>query len=457
VQRLLIRPLESLLLITVIFLTFHGFTAAAVARQWRRGEALLPGILEALPLAFILATGLLALHLLLLWRGVRQEQLILPLAGLLIVLGSIMIWRLRPSAGWQQVSRGFIPGVLIVAVLIIWPTIIERIRRDLPVTISLIGLLLLLLTAFVGVVDEAGARLAIRLGPLPPIQTSEIIKLALIIFLAWYIESEGAAATARARHLIGGLRLPALRYFIPGALFVLMATLALVRMADYGAIVILGALFLAMLYAGFQPRIFLTIAAIGFALSLVTGFILAAAWEAPTVIRHRFIAFLDPWSSQPVMIDGQAAGYTVAQGPGYQIQQAIYALLRGDVTGAGLGWGYPGFIPLPHSDFIFAPIMEELGLMGALAILACFAILLLRILRVALLLPAGQLFERLLLVGIAVHLSAQLFVMVGGTVNLIPVTGVTVPFLSQGGMALVVNMAEVGFALALAQRLGVGP
>lgn len=457
-QRLFSRPVESLLLAVVIFLAFHGFFLTAVVRQWRRAESLLPAVSEGLVLASILAGGLLAIHLLLIWRGIQQEQLLLPLMGLLVVVGCIMIWRLRPPAAWQQITRGFLPGLLAVAVLVLRPTLVERIRRDLPVTISLVGLALLLLTAFAGIVDETGARLAVRLGPLPAIQTTEIIKLALIIFLAWYIESEGAAAEGRARLLLGGLRLPAIRYFIPGALFVLMATLALVRMADFGAILILGALFLAMLYAGFQPRIFLTIAAIGLLLSILTGLALAATWQVPDVIEQRFIAFLDPWSSEPLLVGGQPTRFTIAQGPGYQIQQAIYALLRGGLSGTGLGWGSPGLVPLPHSDFIFAPLMEELGMVGALAILAGFAILLLRILRVALLLPPGQLFERLLLVGIAVHLSSQLFVMVGGTVNLFPVTGVTVPFLSQGGMAMMVNLAEVGLALALAQRIpGVAP
>src|SRR5690606_29334098 len=124
-------------------------------------------------------------------------------------------------------------------------------------------LILLLATAFVGAPDEAGARLALRLGPLPPIQTSEVVKLALIIFLAWYIERVGEEAEGRARPVAGWLRLPDLRYFVPGLLFVAIAALALVRMSDFGAILIIGALFVGMLYAGFQPRIFLTIAAIG--------------------------------------------------------------------------------------------------------------------------------------------------------------------------------------------------
>jgi cell division protein FtsW (lipid II flippase) len=110
-------------------------------------------------------------------------------------------------------------------------------------------------TAIFGVVDETGARLALKVGPLPPIQTSEMIKFALVIFLAWFIDREGEQVEGRARVVLGWLRLPAIRYFIPGILFVSMATLALVQMSDFGAVLILGFLFAAMLYAGFETRL----------------------------------------------------------------------------------------------------------------------------------------------------------------------------------------------------------
>jgi cell division protein FtsW (lipid II flippase) len=368
-----------------------------------------------------------------------------------------MLWRLRPSwAVWQQLSRGYIPGIIAIALLVAFPGLVERVRRDWPVLVSLTGLALLLTTAFVGVTDEAGARLALKAGPLPAIQTSEVIKLCLIVFLAWYLESEGEAAEGRARSL-GWLRLPAIRYLAPGTLFVALATLALVKMSDFGAILILCFLFLTMLYAGLDAHIFVTVVTIGLALSLFAGFILVVFWRVPPVIQHRFVAFVDPWSDAPLLVNGQPTGITIAQGPGYQIQQAIYAIVDGGIAGTGLGLGTPENVPLAHSDFAFAAIAEEFGASGALAVLTCFAILLLRILRVAVMLPAGQVFERLLLVGIAGHLLAQVFVMVGGTVNLLPVTGVTVPFLSQGGMALSINLTEVGLALTLSQRLEVEP
>jgi cell division protein FtsW (lipid II flippase) len=228
-------------------------------------------------------------------------------------------------------------------------------------------------------------------------------------------------------------------------------------MSDFGAILILGSLFLAMLYAGFQPAVFMPIVLIGLVLSLLMALFLTFVWEVPAVIQYRVAAFLDPWSQQQLVVDGQPIDLTIAEGPGYQIQQSVYALIAGGLTGTGLGFGTPEYIPLAHSDFIFAPIVEEMGVLAALAILALYAVLLLRLLRLAILLPEGQIFERLLLVGITVHLFTQIFVMIGGTVNLLPLTGVTVPFLSQGGMAMMVNLAEMGLALSLAQRLGERP
>ncbi|MGW8251551.1 MAG: FtsW/RodA/SpoVE family cell cycle protein, partial [Anaerolineales bacterium] len=353
---------------------------------------------------------------------------------------------------WQQVLRGLLPGLFVITFFILRPDWVENLRRW-AVPISLVGLALPIATAIFGQTDETGVRLALKIGPLPPIQTSEFVKLALIIFLAWYIEKQGEKVEGRAVPVLDWLRMPSLSYFIPGTLFVVLATLALVGMSDFGAVLVLGVLFVAMLYAGFETRIFSTVVAIGLGLALLVGLVLYFTWEVPVVIRYRFLAFLDPWSQEMIMIDGQPAGVTVSQGPGYQIQQAIYAIAAGGISGTGLGFGSPEYIPLAHSDFIYAALLEEMGFIIGFAVLILFAVLLLRILRLALLLPKGQVFERLLCIGICFQLFAQVFIMVGGTLNLIPLTGLTVPFLSQGGAALLVYLSEVGILLALVRRL----
>lgn len=451
-RRLTARPIEVALLLLVIALLLLGFSMAAIAEQLNQQAEPLLVFPDVLRVPAMVAASLFVIHFLLLWRSGSQAQLLWPAAGILVTIGMIMIFRLRGTAGvWQQFTRGWVPGVVLIAALLVFPRLLEWIRRA-AIPISIGGLLLLIATAFFGVADETGARLALQIGPLPAVQTSEVIKLALIIFLAWYIEQVGEEAEGRARP-VGWLRLPSFKYFIPGLVFVGVAALALVLMSDFGAILIIGSLFIAMLYAGFQPRVFGTIALIGLVLFTVLIIFLALFWSPPDVIRHRVVAFMDPWSEEPLIVNGQPSNITVAEGPGYQIQQAIYAVTAGGLTGTGLGFGTPYFVPLAHSDFIFAAIVEEFGGLVALAIFAFFAVLLLRLLRLGMMLPAGQVFERLLLVGIGVHLFMQLFVMAGGTLNLLPLTGITIPFLSQGGVALMVNLLEVGIGLTLAGRL----
>jgi cell division protein FtsW (lipid II flippase) len=438
------RIVEALLLVIATLLTFQGFIMVAIAGQIRQEGSpwvALPGALLP-PLVF--AIVFFTLHFLLRLQRVEVDQIMLPVIAFLVAIGLVMIWRLRGAEGvWQQILRGLLPGCLLAGFLIVKPGNVEWLRRW-AVPISLAGLMLPFATALFGVVDETGSRLSLKLGFLPPIQTSELIKVALIVFLAWYAEREGRTAQGRATPWLGWLRLPAIRYLIPGALFVLMASLALVQMSDYGAVLILSFIFVGMLYAGFETRIFAAITVLGLALALLVGFVLANTWDVPTVIRYRFLAFSDPWSQETIVLDGISAGVTIAQGPGYQIQQAVYAVIAGGLTGRGLGFGSPDYVPLAHSDFIFVAILEELGAVIGFAVLILFAVVLLRILRVAVLLPSGQVFERLLLTGISIHLFTQVFVMAGGALNLFPMTGVTVPFLSQGGVALIVNLAEVG-------------
>ena len=446
------RYTEALLLALIWVIASLGFWMVTAAQHVQQEQSLLPDAALALLPPLVLVAALFSVHLALSLRGVQMEQVLLPIAGLLVAIGLVMIYRLQGFSGaWQQLTRGLLPGVLMMHVLIAWPRLLERLRQW-ALLISLLGLLLPFATALFGEVDESGARLALKLGPLPAIQTSEIIKLALVIFLAWFIEREGLKAEGRARPILGWLRLPGLQYFVPGGLFTAFATLSLVAMADFGAVLILGCLFVAILYAGFETRIFATVALIGVVLALVAGLALALTWDLPTVIRYRFMAYQDPWSSAMIMIDGQPAGITVSEGPGYQIQQAIYAVIAGGLAGTGLGFGSPEYVPLAHSDFIYAAIVEEMGAAIGICVLILFTILLLRILRAALILPDGQVFERLLLIGVGVHLFTQVFIMVGGTLNLIPTTGITIPFMSLGGTAVMVNLTEIGFVLSAIRR-----
>jgi cell division protein FtsW (lipid II flippase) len=447
------RTTEAVLLIFVFLAGILGFGLLVTGMQVAQGQNPLAGLPTAVLPPLVIGATAFGLHALLRRRQTNAEQLILPIVALLLTIGMLMIWRLRGPAGvWQQISRGLLPGAALAAAFILKPDLLERTRRWALLIVAL-GVILPILTALFGEVDESGARLALKLGPLPAVQPAEVIKLTLIIFLAWYIDRHGRRVEGRARPFLGWLRLPGLHNFLPGILVVSLATLALVQMSDFGAVLVLGIIFLGMVFAGFETRIFLTISIIGVCLAVVAGLVLSFVWQVPNVIRLRFLAYQDPWSNEEIVLDGQPIGLTVSEGPGYQIQQSLNSVVAGGLTGTGLGFGKPEYVPLAHSDFIFAAIVEELGSVTGLAVLFLFILLIMRITRVALLLPSSQVYERLLLIGIGIHFFIQVIIMVGGTLNLLPLTGITIPFLSLGGMALMVNLLEIGMVFSAVQRL----
>ena len=230
------RFTEAFLLVLVFIIALLGFSLLAIGMQVRQGGNPLAGLPGALLPPVVIGVTTAGLHALMRKRKMQVEQMVLPMTALLFTIGLLLIWRLQGAgAVWQQLVRGYLPGVAVVAVLIWKPFWVERIRRW-AIPICLVGLVLLVATSFLGIIDETGARLALQLGPLPAVQPSEIIKLSLVIFLAWYIDREGREAEGRAMPFLGWLRLPPIHYFLPGALFAALATLALVKMSDFGAV-----------------------------------------------------------------------------------------------------------------------------------------------------------------------------------------------------------------------------
>jgi cell division protein FtsW (lipid II flippase) len=446
------RPTEGLALLLIAVFAALSFFSVSAALNLRQGLDPLAGLADAMLPAAVVIAVLGLFHYFLSRQQLRSEQFLFPIVALLFVVGLVMIWRLLgPDGAWQQITRGLLPGLLAAAFLVAWPQTLRTLRL-LTIPISAAGLGFAVLTGLFGAVDETGARLALKLGPLPAMQASEPLKLVLILFLAWFIEKLGQAAKGRPRLWFGWLQLPPLRFFIPGVVFFFLAILSLVFMSDYGAVLILGCIFLTVLYAGLETRTFLTILGIGLALTLLLGLILALTWHVPAVIQYRFQAFQNPWSQEMILVGGQPSGVTIAQGPGYQIQQAIYAVVAGGLDGSGLGLGSPDYVPLAHSDFILAAVVEELGALIGIAVLILFGVLLLRIFRTVLRLSVVQVYERVLLCGIAAHLFTQVLIMAGGTLNLLPATGITIPFMSLGGTALLTNLVEIGLVLAVIRR-----
>jgi cell division protein FtsW (lipid II flippase) len=257
----------------------------------------------------------------------------------------------------------------------------------------------------------------------------ELVKLLLVVFLAGYLE-EYRELLALAGKRLGPLWLPPMPYLAPMLVMVLTVLSILAVQGDFGPALLLFTVMLVMLYAASGRRSYLVL---GLSLVVLGG---VGAARVVEHVRVRVDNWLDPWS--------QAAG------SGYQLVQALYALASGGVIGAGLDAGSPRYIPAVHTDFIIAAIGEELGLIGSLAVVNLFVVLTLLGLRIALRARSG--FNALLATGVTAVLALQALIILAGTLKLIPMTGITLPFVSYGGSSVLVNFLLIGLLLSVSQE-----
>ena len=203
----------------------------------------------------------------------------------------------------------------------------------------------------------------------------------------------------------------------------------ILRHNDMGALLLLFTVLLGMLYLGTERKIYLIV---GCALAFLGAFV---AYQHSSTVQQRVAIWQHPW--------------TDASGSGYQIAQALMAFGNGRVVGAGLAGGAPERIPEVHTDMIYAAISEDLGLLGAVAIISLYLVLIGRIFHIAV--RAEDRFGQLLAAGLGLTLAIQTWVILAGVVKLIPLTGITVPFMSYGGTSLVVNLVLVGLVLKVGE------
>jgi cell division protein FtsW (lipid II flippase) len=376
--------------------------------------------------AGLFALALLGAALWVRWRLPAADPLILPVAATLAGLGQLMTSRLEPSLGPRQgiwVLAGL--GALVGVTLLASPSQLRRYRY----TFATLGVLLLLITMLFGSdPNGSGARLWLVVGPLN-FQPMELVKLLLVVFLAAYLE-EYRELLALAGRRLGPVWLPPVPYLAPMLVMVLAVLSILAIQSDFGPALLLFTVMLVMLYAA-SGRLSYVIQ--GLVLLLVAG---AAAATAVEHVRVRVANWIDPWSQ--------------ATGSGYQLVQALYALASGGVFGAGLDAGSPRYIPAVHTDFVIAAIGEELGLVGSLAVINLFVVLTLLGLRVAVRARSG--FNALLATGITAVLALQALIILAGTLKLIPMTGITLPFVSYGGSSVLVNFLLIGLLLSISQE-----
>lgn len=420
------RLLEIELLITACLLLVAGVGTliAGSGGLVRWADLAIVGAFVAL---FLLLSFAMAL------RDWGEDQVLLPIAALLAGIGMVLARRLEPDliARYGAVHSGIalkqvvwvMMGAVVLAVVSFVPWRMRWLRHY-RYTWLVLGLALVGLTALVGV-ERNGARLWLNLGFFQ-LQPVEPLKILLVIYLATYLDDH-RNLIGRAAYRLGGLRLPPLPYLVPIGLMWGLTVGLIVVQKDLGAALLFFAIFLAMLYLVTERP--------GYVVAGLLVFAAGAAALYPVFghVRARVTAWGDPWSDP--------------FGAGYQMIQALYALASGGVGGAGLGLGDPTTVPESQTDFVFATVGEELGLVGTVGLLLCYGMLAVRGYRIAA--QARDGFQQLLAAGLTTAIAAQAFIITAGATNLIPLTGITLPFVSYGGSSTLVNFAMVGILLRI--------
>lgn len=360
------------------------------------------------------------------------DPLLFPLAAFLCSVGWLEVYRLGPAISSPGLgARQALWIALGVAVFV--GTILllgdYRTLEDYKYSCLVGGVVLQVAVMFLGT-EINGARLWFQFGPVL-FQPVEIVKILLVVFLAAFLRQ--FRRWIRLGLLSPEGRLPRRALLLLGLGWA-CAEGVLVLQKDLGMALLLFGLFLSMFYVSTGRGDLVAVAA---ALSGVGSWL---CYHLFGHVRIRVGAWLDPFADP--------------HGQGYQMSQALYSLAAGGLDGAGLGRGRPFLVPEAYTDFIFVAVAEEWGMLGAVAVLVGFMLLVTRAFRVAL--EAGDEFGTLLAAGLATLVAWQTLIIVGGTVKLAPMTGITLPFMSYGGSSMVANFLILGLVWRISAAREVG-
>jgi cell division protein FtsW (lipid II flippase) len=358
------------------------------------------------------------------------DGMLLPLAGLLNGIGYVFIVRLdeaRPEprdlaalqAGWTAFG---VAAFIATLVLVPRARLVERYRY----TFALIGIGLLLLPLMPAVGRSInGARIWVSIGPIN-FQPGEFAKIALALFFAGYlVEKRELLAVSTWR--IGPFVLPDPKHLGPVLLAWGASLVVMIAEKDLGSSLLFFALFIVILWIATERASYLMVGVLLFAAGSLFAF------TQFSHVEDRVDIWLDPWP--------------VAKDEGYQLVESAFAFSAGGVAGTGISLGSPTRIPAAETDFIFAAIGEELGLLGATGILIAYVLMIGAGLRIALQAPGA--FERLLAAGLTTLLGVQSFIIIAGVIRVLPLTGVTLPFVSYGGSSLLANYVLLALLLRI--------
>ena len=405
---LLLPPLGILLLGTGVLLLAHRLTADLLLLPW-----LATVIVGAFFTQFVLG------------RRDGTDLTLFPAAMLLASLGLIMIGRLKPALFLTQM-RWLLLGLIVYLFLVFLG---ERFLRLLsyPYLLGVFCLLILCSALFFGT-EIGGSRNWIVFGPFA-VQPSEFGTIVIIMFLAAYL-TEHREVLMLPRHRLLWLKLPVLRFIAPLLLIWGIAILMFVVQRDLGSALLFFGIAVSMTYMATGRKSYVALA---FAFFLGAA---ALSYSFFSHVRVRFNIWLDPWSDP--------------SGSAYQVVQSLFALGSGGVWGAGFAHGHPNLIPEVHTDFIFAAIAEELGLLGSLGVMLVFALFFYRAIRIAL--ACREEARMLLAAGIAVVFLLQAFIIIAGVTKFLPLTGITLPFVSYGGSSMIASFMLLGILTVLSKK-----
>ena len=350
------------------------------------------------------------------------DPAILPLAFALSGTGIAFVTRLAPDLAVNQVMWLFL-GIACMVVVLAFVRNLDKVANY-KYTLGIVGFLLLLSPLVPGLGQEIyGSRIWLFIGGFS-FQPGEIAKIVIVLFLAGYL-AQNREMLSVFTWRVGPLNLPDVRTLLPLLLMWGVSLLVVVFEKDLGSALVFFFLFLVMLYVATGKKVYVLI---GLAL-MAAGCV--GAYFLFDHVQVRVSTWLDPFAD--------------AQNTGYQLTQAIYSIADGDLFGVGLGRGLADQIPVVESDFIFAAIAEELGLLGAAGLLLLFLLFAIRGFLTAA--RAKSDVSSFVAVGLTSMVVLQAFIIVGGVTRLIPLTGLTLPFISQGGSSLLASFVAVGFLL----------
>ncbi|WP_110952916.1 FtsW/RodA/SpoVE family cell cycle protein [Anaerosinus massiliensis] len=355
----------------------------------------------------------------------NSDPFLFPSVITLISIGLTMIYRLKPLLFQQQLKWIFI-GLFIFSISAFIFRKIHLIFHY-KYIIGLIGIGLLLLSILLGT-DINGSRSWIIMGPIR-FQPSEFAKIFIIIFLATYL-IENKVVLGLKNNKFGPIVLPSFRFIAPFITIWSLAMLMFLLQKDLGSALLFFGIAILMTYMANNNLSYIFIAGSFFVIGSTLSYFLFDH------VKVRVNIWNNPWADP----NGQA----------YQIVQSLFAITSGGILGTGITYGHPEFIPEVHTDFIFSAIAEELGFVGAIFIILLYVLIIYRGFKISLM--CKNEINALIAAGISVSIALQIFIIIAGVTKFLPLTGITLPFLSYGGSSMVSSFIMVGLLFALSEK-----